>query len=628
MKKNNFLSYVIDNYYNQIFRALKEYILDHQEELILDKFDDATKIDEDLEIEFNEIGAHVEPLDLDYIAIDIVMIPDIQASVYHAGKYKSYESETVRLGKVIIECSAKFDETINGFTVLDVYEYQYKKYDKPLNGDLVPIISKKEYDDIATNFLKSYFPLALNGEIPNPYKIVKAMGLKLIRRKINKDDTIFGEIFFKKSKASFYDVFKDEYVEEEVEANTIVIDDLAMCLYSFGTIGLTIIHECLHYYLHRKAFIFSQIYNKDITKIACSMNGIIDASHDDRSKWMEIQANGIAPCVLMPKDSFIKNYEIELIDVQRLYGSKFEDYAPHVIENLADKYGVTKYAVKKRLIDLGYISAKGVFDYVDNKYIKPYLFAKDSLKEGETYTVSFDDLSKSNVTSLLALMFAGDYRFIENHLILNEKKYITEEGELTDYARVHLDECAVRFKITAKDKSFDNISSSLVTFCYLCREIREDMTYEIVSVKAPETIPDIKKAREESQARIADMIREMSTYNTFREKLYYLMKQFKVNKASLIRRSKLSEKTISRYLDEKGKEKQFDIRCIVSICLSFNLPPKLSDILINFTCGGIRPTPEGDALRTILCYMYDKSVDEANQYLIMQGFKPLIKIEE
>lgn len=628
MKKNNFLSYVLDNYYDEIFKALRKYILDNHESLILDRFDDATKINEDVEIEFNEIGAHVEPNEVNDIAIDIVMMPEVQVSVYHAGKFKSYESETVRIGKVIIECSAKFDETIHGFNVLDVYEYQYKKYDKPLNGDLVPIISKTEYDDIATKFLNSYFPSALNGDIPNPYKIVKAMGLKLIRRKINKDDTIFGEIFFRKSKAKFFDVFKNEYVEEEVEANTIVIDDLAMCLYSFGTIGLTIIHECLHFYLHRRSFIFSQIYNKDITKIACSMNGIIDASGDDNSKWMEIQANGIAPCVLMPKDSFIKNYEAELIDVQRLYGSKFEDYANRVIENLAEKYGVTKYAVKKRLIDLGYTSAKGVFDYVDNKYIKPYLFAKDSLKDGETYTVSFDDLSKSNAASLLALMFAGDYRFIENHLILNDKKYITEEGELTNYARVHLDECAVRFKIVAKDKSFNNISSSFVTFCYLCREIREDMTYEIVSVKAPESITDIKKAREESQVRIAEMIRELSMFNTFREQLDYLMKQFKMNKASLIRRSKLSEKTISRYLDEKSKEKQFDVRCIVSICLSFNLPPKLSNVLIKFTCGGIRPTPDGDALRTILFYMYDKSVDEANQYLVMQGFKPLIKIEE
>lgn len=628
MKKNNFLSYVLNNYYDQIFVALRKYILDNHESLILERFDDATKIDDDIEIEFNEVGAHVEPAEANNIAIDIVMMPDVQVSVYHAVKYKSYESEMVRLGKVIIECSAKFEETIHDFNVLDVYEYQYKKYDKPLNGDLVPIISKTEYDDIATEFLMTYFPSALKDDIPNPYKIVKAMGLKLIRRKINKEDTIFGEIFFKKSKASFYDAFNNEYVEEEVEANTIVIDDLAMCFYSFGTIGLTIIHECLHYYLHRRAFIFSQIYNKNITRIACSMNGIIDASDDDRSKWMEIQANGIAPCVLMPKDSFIKNYETELIDAQRLHGSKFEDYAPRVIENLAEKYGVTKYAVKKRLIDLGYNSAKGVFDYADNAYVKPYVFAKDSLKEGETYTVSFDDLSKSNSASLLALMFSGDYRFIENHLILNDKKYITHEGELTDFARVHLDECAIKFKIVAKGKSFNNISSSFVTFCYLCREIREDMTYEIVSVKAPESIPDIKKAREESQARIAGMIREMSTYNTFREQLEYLMKEFKMNKASLIRRSKLSEKTISRYLDKKSKEKQFDIRCIVSICLCFNLPPKLSNILIKFTCGGIRPTPEGDALRTILCYMYDKSVDEANHYLIIQGFKPLIKIEE
>ena len=625
MKKNNFLSYVLDNYYDQIYEALKKYILDNHESLILDKFDDATKIDDDIDIEFNEMGAHVEPAEANSIAIDIVMMPDVQVSVYYAGKYKSYESETVRLDKVIIECSAKFEEVIHDFNVLDVYEYKYKKYDKPLNGDLVPIISKKEYDDIATKFLKSYFPSALKGDIPNPYKIVKAMGLKLVRRKINKDDTIFGEIFFKESKASFYDVFKNEYIEEEVEANTIVIDDLAMCLYSFGTIGLTIIHECLHYYLHRRAFIFSQIYNKDITKIACSMNGIINASDDDRSKWMEIQANGIAPCVLMPKDGFIKNYENELVDVQRLYGSKFEDYAPHVIEKLADKYGVTKYAVKKRLIDLGYISAKGVFDYVDNKYIKPYLFAKDSLKQGESFTISFDDLTKATNPLILMLMINGDYRFIENHLVLNDNKYIDEDGSLTDYARVHLDECAVRFKIISKDNPFVQEGSSFITFCYLCREIREDMTYEITSVRAPDTIPDIKKAREESNARINTMLGVLKKCNSFREMLKYLMAEFKMNEASLIRRSQLSEKTIYRYLNESSKEKQFDIKCIVAICLAFNLPPKLSDVLIGATCGGLRTNAEGDAYRIILTYMYDKKVDNANDYLNKYDLEPLTK---
>lgn len=61
MKKNNFLSYVLDNYYDEIFKALRKYILDNHESLILDRFDDATKINEDVEIEFNEIGAHVEP---------------------------------------------------------------------------------------------------------------------------------------------------------------------------------------------------------------------------------------------------------------------------------------------------------------------------------------------------------------------------------------------------------------------------------------------------------------------------------------------------------------------------------------------------------------------------------------
>lgn len=129
MKKNNFLSYVLDNYYDQLYKALRKYILNNHESLILDKFDNATKIDDDIEIEFNEMGAHVEPTGGNSISIDIVAMPEVEVSVYHAGKFKSYESETVRLGKVIIECSAKFEETIHDFNVLDVYEYQYKKYD-------------------------------------------------------------------------------------------------------------------------------------------------------------------------------------------------------------------------------------------------------------------------------------------------------------------------------------------------------------------------------------------------------------------------------------------------------------------------------------------------------------------
>ena len=104
MKKNNFLSYVLDNYYDQIFKALRKYILDNHESLILDRFDDATKINEDVEIEFNEIGAHVEPTEANDIAIDIVMMPEVQVSVYHAGKLKSYESETVRIGIAFQEC--------------------------------------------------------------------------------------------------------------------------------------------------------------------------------------------------------------------------------------------------------------------------------------------------------------------------------------------------------------------------------------------------------------------------------------------------------------------------------------------------------------------------------------------
>lgn len=93
----------------------------------------------------------------------------------------------------------------------------------------------------------------------------------------------------------------------------------------------------------------------------CLTSGGLDfIANDDNLKYIEIQANAIAPCVLMNKENLINSYETEVMDAQRIYGTRFENYATHVIENLADKYGVTKYAVKKRLIDLGYSTVKGV----------------------------------------------------------------------------------------------------------------------------------------------------------------------------------------------------------------------------------------------------------------------------
>ena len=196
-KKNNFLSYVLDRFYDKILNLLKDYLCKNKEDLILDNFSDATDIDEgEIDIALNELGVHIEETNDCEFSFDIVLSPEVGVGVYHS-KSRSLEFESIFIGKTIVSCSASLKNGFSNFYIDDVFDYTLSHYTKELNGDLVPIIKKQEYDKYATEFLNTYYPQALNGEIVNPYKVAKSMGLEIKRRNLSKDKSIFGEIFLK-----------------------------------------------------------------------------------------------------------------------------------------------------------------------------------------------------------------------------------------------------------------------------------------------------------------------------------------------------------------------------------------------------------------------------------------------
>ena len=65
---------------------------------------------------------------------------------------------------------------------------------------------------------------------------------------------MFGQIFFQDSIAEIYDEKLCQNVEEEVSAKTILVDPETYFLYNLGKVNNTIVHECVHWDLHRKAF--------------------------------------------------------------------------------------------------------------------------------------------------------------------------------------------------------------------------------------------------------------------------------------------------------------------------------------------------------------------------------------
>ena len=108
--------------------------------------------------------------------------------------------------------------------------------------------------------------------------------------------------------------------------------------------------------------------------------------------WMEVQANGIAPYLLIPTESFTQKVK-ELTDkYQCQNNTDLLNKITFIIDELAEHYGVTRDAIRKRLTDIGYEEASGAFNFVDGQYIRPYRYPKQALKDLKVYSIPAEEL--------------------------------------------------------------------------------------------------------------------------------------------------------------------------------------------------------------------------------------------
>lgn len=122
-----------------------------------------------------------------------------------------------------------------------------------MSDALVLIISKDNLEAVATDFLKRNYPKALLQPMAvDPSELAKSMGLTVKLKRITEDCAIFGQISFQDSTTEIYDEKLCQSVEEEVSAKTILVDPETYFLYNLGKVNNTIVHECVHWDLHRK----------------------------------------------------------------------------------------------------------------------------------------------------------------------------------------------------------------------------------------------------------------------------------------------------------------------------------------------------------------------------------------
>ena len=617
----SFRDYIADRFYNDMFAAIQKCVEQGSEFSNSLRYREPSKnvIDlSDIDVKF----VYVNDLPGTRIEFDVTVEAELEVyqSVYR------YECTNSYSRWLVLKCSGDLDCNLDDFEILSIAEYTGKnKHPRPMSDALVPIIKKEQLESVATDFLRRHYPEALIEPMAvDPYVLTEKMGLTIETRQITKDLSVFGQIFFHDCDTEFYDEDKDEMVLTHVSARTIVVDPKVYFQYNFGTVNNTIIHECVHWDLHRKAFELERLYNSSATKIKCQVVGGIKGINSDATDWMEWQANALAPRIQMPYEMF-KLKANELIEKYRyeLGTDELIDVIELVIDDLAAFFNVSRTAAKIRMIDAGYEEAIGTFTYIDGRYVKPHRFKKGVLKRNQTFSIGAIDAAIQSITNpqMAELVGEGGYIYVDSHFVLNHPKYLAKDifGQtvLTDYARTHMEECCLVFELSVKS----GCREKYYTECFLNRDKSSKIDFDIKYCNGYDF------ANREVKAKILaeTLAEETQIYNklpnSYLDSLKIVRDWRKMTYKDLAEQTMLSERTKRRIFNG---EEPGSINSIILICLGLNLPPIISSHIIRTSPFDLNlSNPSHMWYQFALTHLYAKSMDEIRDFLQEHGADPL-----
>lgn len=618
-------------YYNEIWSAVADYVSSHSNRLgcrsyIVQNPDDAEL--EEFTVKF------VDAIDQPGRKLSLNIIVEAEIILRQTKSHHDVEEDSSSQW-FDIKASCDIEDGINNFMARTVTTYggRNTRIQGRLSDTLVPVISASQLDGIAEEFLRDYYPEALTKPIPlNVNEVARRMGLIVQELPITQYESVFGEIVFADTENKYYDPEDNSYKSVVLKRGTIVVDPKVYFLRSFGSVNNTVIHECVHWYKHRKFYELAKLFDNDKKYIRCKVNQD-EPSNGKRSpyEWMEWQANALAPRILMPagptkqkSEELISKYKTEFgaDDVVRIMEA--------TIGELAEFFAVSKLAAKIRMIDLGYDEASGVMSYVDDHYVPGHHFKRGSLKSKQTFTVSMTDAAIQYVVNpkFRKLIETGAFVYVDSLFCLNSAKYITlglsGNAELTPYAINHLEECCLKFneervtnsKFGTKYYKESVLFKSAISKTTTSTVLPDDASNDEIVAESKNLIKDATK--------FSRMLSEAPS--TFSGTLKYYMKKRKLTDATLAERALLSERTIQRLV--KPGNHPTNMRSVIAVCLALHLHPILSeDLLKKAGLGFQTDSLEHAAWHLLLESYYDQSVYVSNEMLQTLGFKVFGKEE-
>lgn len=602
----SFKKYIKKFFYNQLYEISSRFIVANRKDL---GFNSVWIEVDDIEVK----SIYINDTSLKGIDFDIIVNCDISMKEWS----ESYDGELANRW-LRIRCCGELDAGIKHLKIKQTLQYEKgssNEFKNPMSDELVPFIWKDDLDKVAEDFLRRHYPLAL--EIPqaiNPYYLASNMGLEVLKKEITSDCSIFGQIYFQDSP------------DNEIKAGTILIDSNLENIRNLGVINNTIIHECVHWDKHRKAFELERAYHQGLSNISTTLSAEQKASKTSATDWMEWHTQSLTPKIMMPRKMF--KLEAEAIVKHLIENSETKDdldIIEKVIDELAQFFGVSRLSAKIRLVELGYDVAIGAFNFVDGAYVPTHSWKKGFLEHNQTFSVSVIDagLQLLSHPELKKNVESGAIIFAESHYCLNEPEYISYDifGKpiLTPYARHHMDECCIVFELSAKVKVGNQ---TLALMLVLNRDKESDIQFNI-------SYPNEKNITVEERAEYItshaqDMLDLMANFpNDLGETLKLLMKWREIKVDKLSEDSQLDVASISRI--RSGARENPTLKTIIALCVGMKLPPMLSHKLIENAGYTLRYSNKEQMLyEIILGGCGSLNIYDCNKLLVREGFEPLV----
>ena len=491
-----------------------------------------------------------------------------------------------------------------------------------LDKYLVPVLRRDEVDRYSEAIWTEYLPeAAKDGTKRRSGALAEKMGLSIVKVPLYRKKKIRSMIFFRDGHVTSQpprQIGEREdppTYEVDVRANTIVLNTQSDSTVEYP---LDVYHECIHFEWHYLFYRLQDMYNNDVDQLKAVKKTVLqDQDISNPVEFMEYQAAYGSYGLMMPV-SFMRE-TITALYTDSFPGKRDTGNYDHdgrryefIARNIASTYHLSKASVRARMLQLGYTAAKGALNFVDGRYITPFAFSEmENAKGSDTYVIDRKHVAllyKSDKT-FHKIMQSGLFAYVDGHVVHCDSGNIrnTQSGALLSaWANAHIDRVSLRFS-----KSYAGDHKYKYTFGQMNSEEALKNTFKFLDINGSMSL---KEAEEAKNRLMEDM--PMS----FHGALAYIMKG-RMTVEELEKRIPLSRRQILRLRTEDRKKYELDQ--VVAICIGLNLPPWLSEILLDKAGLTVKRYGTYGYYGTILDCFYMDTIKEVQTFLNDNGYDPL-----